>query len=113
MRFSFAVLFAALVLVCNIAMSQTTANPSVRPSSAVDFEKLVDQYFDHYFGFHPTDATAAGFHQYDEMLEDYSAKSRQAEIAFFTGQKQIFAEFPHDYLDGDQRADLALVLSSI
>jgi uncharacterized protein (DUF885 family) len=119
MKLNLIAIFAALLFSGNILMSQTananpsTAHPTVGPSSAADFEKLVDQCFNHYFTFHPTEGTAAGFHQYDEMLEDYSAKSRQAEVAFLTDQKQIFAEFPHDYLDGDQRADLELLLSSI
>jgi hypothetical protein len=49
---------------------------------------MVDEYFDEYFKFHPTAGTAAGFHQYDSMLEDYSQKSRDAEIAFLTAQKR-------------------------
>ena len=46
-----------------------------------DFDKLVDSYFDFYFRFHPKEATAAGFHQYDDKLEDYSRGSREGEIA--------------------------------
>jgi uncharacterized protein (DUF885 family) len=34
--------------------------------------QLVDQYFDIFYRFHPTDGTNAGFHQYDSLLEDFS-----------------------------------------
>ena len=38
------------------------------------FNFLADQYFDDvYFRFSPTSGTAAGLHQYDTQLEDYSA----------------------------------------
>src|SRR5271170_4152238 len=46
------------------------------------FNYLADQYFsDVYFHFGPTNGTAAGLHQYDTQLEDYSAANIQKEIA--------------------------------
>ncbi|MGC2109755.1 MAG: DUF885 domain-containing protein, partial [Candidatus Korobacteraceae bacterium] len=103
------------LLFCNVAMSQTT---SVQPSasgaaSTADYDKLIDQYFDGYFPFHPTEATADGFHQYDLMLEDFSRKSRDGEIAFLLEQKQKFAKFPVANLSEDQRADLTMVSNAI
>ena len=79
-----------------------------------DYDKLVDDYFDQYFTFHPTEGTAAGFHQYDLMLEDYSQKSRDAEIVFLGEQKQKFATFAYRSVwTEDQRADLKLVSNAI
>jgi len=46
----------------------------------------VDRYFETEFKFHPTQATSAGFHEYDSKLEDYSRASIEAEIAWL---KQI------------------------
>ncbi|MFZ0312653.1 MAG: DUF885 domain-containing protein [Candidatus Korobacteraceae bacterium] len=77
------------------------------------YDKLVDGYFDGYFRFHPTQGTAAGFHQYDTMLEDYSQKSREAEIAFLNEQRQRFGGLDPDRLDEERRADLQLVLNNI
>ncbi len=77
------------------------------------YDKLVDDYFDGYFRFHPTAGTAAGFHQYDTMLEDYSQKSREAEIAFLNEQRQRFGGLDPDRLDEERRADLQLVLNNI
>ncbi len=38
-----------------------------------DFTSFVDTYFDELFNWAPTFGTAAGLHQYDSVLEDYSA----------------------------------------
>ena len=54
--------------------------PRTTPPQAA-FNKLVDEYFDFYFQFHPTAGTQAGFHQYDGKLEDFSRSGVDAEIA--------------------------------
>jgi len=51
------------------------------PKNPTEFNRLVDNYFDFYFQFHPKEATAAGFHQYDAKMEDYSRASRDGEIS--------------------------------
>lgn len=63
------------------AMMWVTDMRAGNTSQAGDFDKIVDRYFDFYFQFHPKDATSAGFHQYDDKLEDYSRASREGEIA--------------------------------
>ncbi len=46
------------------------------------FDALVDRYFEDQFRFHPSQATAAGFHDpYDSQFEDYSANNIQRQIA--------------------------------
>ena len=62
------------------------------PKNPADFDRLVDNYFDFHFQFHPKEATAAGFHQYDTKLEDYSRASREGEIA---NLRTFGAEFDH------------------
>jgi uncharacterized protein (DUF885 family) len=69
------------------------------PSSAAAFDNLVDRYFDSYFKFHPTDATDAGFHQYDKQLENVSQQAIHAEISDL---KVIQSEFGQM-----QRSDLS------
>ena len=102
MRLSFLALLIALVCcVTAVGQSRPPQPPSAEQSDqtaiplrpperhctagdtdmAWAYPRMVDDYFDHYFTFHPTAATAAGFHQYDTELEDYSKKSRDAEIA--------------------------------
>src|SRR5579884_3102420 len=86
---------------------------SAEDPAVAKFNALVDQYFDFYFSFHPTDATSAGFHQYDPKLEDYSADAQQRQIR---GLKEFLAKF--EGLDGKKlpaytAADRDWVISSI
>jgi hypothetical protein len=39
------------------------------------FQKVLDEYFDELWKFYPTAATLAGFHKYDDKLEDLSRKN--------------------------------------
>ncbi len=95
-------------------MAQNSVAAQSHPSSSsADYDKLVDQYFEQYYTFHPSSGTSQGFHQYDTMLEDYSQKSRDAQIAFFRAEKEKFTAFRPDQLNHDQRADLQLVLNEI
>jgi uncharacterized protein (DUF885 family) len=47
-------------------------SPGAKPAP---FAAFVDRYFDAQFAAYPTNGTAAGFHQYDDKLDDYSAAS--------------------------------------
>jgi len=94
------------------ATAQPSAPEQSQSTTAV-YDKQVDAYFDGYFRFHPARGTAAGLHQYDTMLEDYSQKARDAEIAFLNEQRQRFGGLDPDHLDEERRADLQLVLNHI
>lgn len=77
------------------------------------FNALVDQYFDFYFSFHPSEGTSAGFHQYDPKLEDYSAAAQEKQVR---GLKDFLGRF--EAVDGsklppDSAEDRDLVISSI
>ncbi len=77
------------------------------------FHFLTDQYFDGYFKFNPTAGTAAGFHQYDPDLEDYSAAGEAAEVAFLhTYEKKLSAIDP-SALDAPEAADLQILINNI
>ncbi len=107
------------LLVCVVGTLAATQPSSAQTSAAnsvpsvADYNQAIDAYFDGYFSFHPTEGTAAGFHEYDAKLEDYSSKSRDAEIAFLTAQRAKFGTFPTESLNQDQRADLAMVSYAI
>jgi uncharacterized protein (DUF885 family) len=81
------------------------------------FAAFVDDYFDAYFSWKPSQATAAGLHQYDNKLEDGSANATNKRIGTvkallarlerlragtLTGEEAIDAEV----LDGLLRAEL-------
>src|SRR6476661_4827450 len=82
-------------------------------SSQADFDKLVDQYFDGFFHYNPTQGTAAGFHQYDAQLEDYSLATIADEIRSLKGFLAKFEQFPADGLTADAAADRDLVIRNI
>jgi uncharacterized protein (DUF885 family) len=78
------------------------------------FNFLADQYFsDVYFHFAPTIGTAAGLHQYDTQLEDYSSTNIQKEIAaLHTYEKKVEAIDP-SALDASIAADRDILLNNI
>ncbi|MGH9503280.1 MAG: DUF885 domain-containing protein [Terriglobales bacterium] len=89
------------------------AQPAPSTASAAGFNHLVDQYFDFYFQFHPTEGTQAGFHQYDGKLEDYSPSGIAAEIAGLVKFQQRFASVQSNDLSQESAGDLAVLTSAI
>ncbi len=68
------ILLTALVVSCiGMTACGTTqqADPTARSGS--ELALFVEKYFNAYYAFNPSEATSAGFHQYDKQLEDRSA----------------------------------------
>jgi uncharacterized protein (DUF885 family) len=101
-----------LFLLSSMVIAQPSPGTQAH-NPAADYDTLVEAYFDQYFTFHPTAGTSAGFHQYDNDLEDFSAKSRASEIDWLNGEKQKFAALPTEHFGQDQRADVQLVQNRI
>ena len=101
------------IVICILCfMTISSANPS-NTDPVASFNALVDESFDFYFSFHPTDGTAAGFHQYDAKLEDYSAAAHDAQIR---GAKEFLSKFgavDRSKLPPDSAADLDWIMSSL
>ena len=106
---------AGLALFQNSLMGQTITRAEKNGASAAtsDFDGLVDQYFDAYFGFNPTAATEAGFHQYDSKLEDYSRQGIEAEIASARDFLGRFEKLDASRLSAEQGQDRRLVMNQI
>jgi uncharacterized protein (DUF885 family) len=99
-------------------MTMSTENPAPgaatpQAQATAEFNGMVDEYFDAYFRFHPTEASYAGFHQYDDRLENFSQKSRDAEISFLLEAKQGAGYANTQFLNQEQRVDLHLLSSAI
>ena len=78
---TFIAVFGMACLACAQGKTQPQAN----------FPAMADRYFDeYYFKYNPSAGTAAGFHQYDDQLEDYSRASIDKQIALL---KKFKAEF--------------------
>src|SRR6266516_3447896 len=101
------------ILVCVLCfMTSSSANRS-NADPVASFNALVDQSFDFHFSFHPTDGTAAGFHQYDSKLEDYSAAAHEQQVR---GAKEFLAKFgavDRSKLPPDGAADLDWIMNSL
>ncbi|HEX7959305.1 MAG TPA: DUF885 domain-containing protein [Terriglobales bacterium] len=83
------VVLASLIIVTGVIVAQTAQKKDSKKAETMQlardpgsaFAKLADRYFDElYFKYYPTAGTAAGFHQYDTRLEDYSRKSIDSQI---------------------------------
>jgi uncharacterized protein (DUF885 family) len=78
------------------------------------FNFVSDQYFtDVYFHFSPTSGTAAGLHQYDTQLEDYSAASIQKEVAALHEYEKKVEAIDPSALDASVAADREILLNNI
>lgn len=67
---------------------------SLLANAQTPFNKLVDQFYEEYFHFSPSEGTAVGFHQYDSQLEDYSPASIEAQRKIFHKYLPQFEHFP-------------------
>src|SRR5579884_3911146 len=70
----------------------------------------IDRFFDEYYRFKPSEATAQGFHQFDGTIEDESAAGRARRLAFLHDAEKTFAAMPpapdRDLILNRIRADL-------
>src|ERR1700694_1730981 len=81
--------------------------------SQVLFDKVVDEYFDFYFQFHPTAGTQAGLHQYDGRVEDFSRSGLDAEIAGLAQFQKQFSAIQSGQLSQASAGNLQVLTSSI
>ena len=94
-------------------MAQKSA-PAEEQAPTSTWDRLVDQFFDdHFFPFHPTAGTDAGFHRYDTQLEDYSRAGVQAEIKSLKEVRAKIEVFRSSGLAAEQAADRELLLHEI
>src|SRR6266704_2068164 len=106
MRTTLAIVIGALLLI---------SGPEARPvdSNAANFNALVDKFFDFYFPLHPSAATAAGFHQCDAKLEDYTAAGNEQVTRGLKEYLTNFESVDRTKLSPDTVADLGWVVASI
>jgi len=105
----------SFALLCCIGITSIRSLPSDNPTTnaPAQFDKLVDEYFNFYFEFHPTEATAAGFHQYDGKLEDFSRSAIDAEVVKLKALQSRFDLLDPAKLPPMSAGDLELLESTI
>jgi uncharacterized protein (DUF885 family) len=99
---------------CLLGITLSLANAEAQTSASVQWNALVDEYFDQvFFAFSPTAGTSAGLHQYDAQLEDYSRAGTMRQIAaLHKFEKRVTAVDPQS-LDDTAAADRQIILSNI
>ena len=100
-------------LILLFSVSITFPDAAQATQSKADFDKLVDDFFDVYFQYHPTQGTAAGFHQYDPKLEDFSRAGIDAETAALTKMQSQLESFDKSKLSEGDAADLQILQDTI
>ena len=89
------------------------SNSKTATKGTVSLSQLEDRYFDeYYFKFNPTQGTQAGFHQYDNQLEDYSRAAVDQQIATLKKFRDEFARVSVP-ANQDQATDYRLVVDDI
>ncbi len=78
-----------------------------------DWNKLVDDYFDGFFKFRPTDGTQDGFHQYDSQLEPRTKAAYNEEIAFYKDFRTRLQALDSKRLPFEAQQDYALLMATI
>jgi uncharacterized protein (DUF885 family) len=109
------ILFFAVLLAALAMQAQHSAMPaSDSANNDKVFNSLADQYFDkYYFKFNPSAGTAAGFHQYDSQLEDYSKASLDQQITTLKNFQKVIAKIDPLQLSAATQVDHTLVLNDI
>ena len=102
-----------VLLAAGFAQAPAAGAPGSQAASTAEYNAMVDQYFEDYFQFHPSEGTAAGFHQYDASLEDLSRQGRDAELSFLLEAKQASGYYHTDRLTEEQRTDWKLLSNAI
>ena len=110
--------FIPFFTVLFIALAVQAQHPAMPASDSANndkvFNSLADQYFDkYYFKFNPSQGTAAGFHQYDSQLEDYSQASIDQQVTTLKNFQKVIAKIDPLQLSAPTRVDLTLVLDDI
>ncbi|HTC94496.1 MAG TPA: DUF885 domain-containing protein [Terriglobales bacterium] len=108
-------LTASLVLISTLSSAQAKPHqPAPKRAPDTNWDALVEEFFNqNYFKFGPTAGTAAGFHQYDPLLEDYSRAAYEKEILSLKEFRSRFEDFDPQKLNEEQQGDRQVALGYI
>lgn len=98
-----------LILILLVTRTQAGAAADL----SMEFDQLVDNYLHEYYKCNPSQATSAGFHQYDHQLEDYSKTALDAQVMMLKAFRERFEKIAPETLTPLQVVDRELVINSI
>jgi len=93
--------------------ASTTASSTAASGKDPAFARFVDTYFDSLYSFAPSAGTAAGFHQYDNKVEDLSAANINRRIATLHAEQRQLDSIRAKQLVLDDSIDAAMIDGSI
>ena len=94
--------------------TQANAQEIRSDGSPQTFDYLVEQYLSEvYFAFSPSNATAAGLHQYDTQLEDFSPAVIAKQTALRHAYEKKFMAIDSSLLDASVAGDREMVLANL
>lgn len=100
----------ACLLLCLSGCARKAAEPETAAAGAITpFREFVDEYFRGYFTFYPSKATAAGFHDYDTQLEDFSSQKMRSRSAELRTQLAALEALRRQKLAQDDQIDAAIL----
>jgi uncharacterized protein (DUF885 family) len=102
---------ALLALILSFVLG-SVALPTRAADEPTPFAVFVDDYFDAYYTHKPSEGTAAGFHRYDTLLEDFSAPKITRRIDIVKAQLDRLSELRAGKLSDSEAID-AEVLNGI
>jgi uncharacterized protein (DUF885 family) len=105
--------FFAVFLLAAIVIAPRTSHSQPAEGKAAFLEASNDYIDNVYLAYEPSNATLAGYHQFDSKLEDYSRKSIDAQVAALLQFEKRIDGISASGLDQTTQADRELVLSSI
>ena len=89
-----------------LAVGPRAGGPAAEGADAPSlFAAFVDDYFDAYFAWKPSEGTAAGLHQYDDRLEDGSADATNRRVETVKSLQARLAKLREGQLTGDEAID--------
>jgi uncharacterized protein (DUF885 family) len=94
---------------CNFQKGESTG----KAGGALDFSAFVDDYFDAYFAWNPTQATGVGLHQYDNRLEDLSSGAVVTRVRQLKELQERLRTLRSEALLADEVLDAELLDSQI
>ena len=106
-------LVALVLLTSNMLFGQTSTVADSKRTGNSGWNELVDNFFDDFFKLNPTQATAAGFHQHDSELEDYSRQGIEHQIAFAKDYLGRVKGFDTQSLSSEERQDYRMLVNDL
>jgi uncharacterized protein (DUF885 family) len=108
---------ALMVLSVGIAAcsheQRSSASTDTTHVASTPFSAFVDSYFDSLYAFSPTAATAAGFHRYDNRIDDLSAATMTRRVATLQAQLSRLDSLRATKLSLDDSIDGAMLDGAI